>query len=132
MLSDSLSFSEWIAALDASFIRKSGNKTEGLGVFYNGCAGKAERGLEISLLSLINLTSNTAYALDVRQTIDEKGKTRIDLYTDQVKKLAQQLVEKGIKYLAVDAYYFKQKFVIPVMKNGLYVIGKLRNDADLR
>ena len=33
MLSDSLSFSEWIAALDASFIRKSGNKTEGLGVF---------------------------------------------------------------------------------------------------
>lgn len=42
------------------------------------------------------------------------------------------MVEKGIKYLAVDAYYFKQKFVIPVMKNGLYVIGKLRNDADLR
>lgn len=32
----------------------------------------------------------------------------------------------------MDAYYFKQKFVIPVMKNGLYVIGKLRNDADLR
>ena len=47
-------------------------------------------------------------------------------------KLAQQLVEKGIKYLTVDAYYFKQKFVIPVMKNGLYVIGKLKNDADLR
>ena len=60
MLSDSLS--------------SSGNKREGLGVFYNGCAGKAERGLEISLLSLINLTSNTAYALDARQTIDEKSK----------------------------------------------------------
>lgn len=88
-LSDSLSSSEWIAALDASFICKSGNKTEELGVFYNGCAGKAERGLEISLLSLINLTSNTAYALDARQTIDENGNTRIDLYTDQVTELAQ-------------------------------------------
>lgn len=41
-------------------LSSSGNKTEGLGVFYNGCAGKAERGLEISLWSLINLTSNTA------------------------------------------------------------------------
>ena len=60
MLSDSLS--------------SSGNKTEGLGVFHNGCAGKAERGLEISLLSLINLTPNTAYALDARQAIDEKSK----------------------------------------------------------
>ena len=78
---------EWIAALDASFIRKSGQKTDGLGMFYNGCAGKAERGLEISLLSLVNLSSNTAYALDARQTVDQKRKTRVDLYAGQVTSL---------------------------------------------
>jgi len=123
---------EWIAALDASFIRKSGQKTDGLGMFYNGCAGKAERGLEISLLSLVNLSSNTAYALDARQTVDQKRKTRVDLYAGQVTSLANQLTERGIKYLAADAYYFKQKFVTPVVQAGLHVVSKLRNDAFLR
>ena len=123
---------EWIAALDASFIRKSGKKTDGLGMFYNGCAGKAERGLEISLLSLVNLSSNTAYALDARQTVDQKRKTRVDLYAGQVTSLANQLTERGIKYLAADAYYFKQKFVTPVVQAGLHVVSKLRNDAFLR
>ena len=37
-----------IAAIDASFISKSGRKTEGLGWYYNGSAGEAQRGLEIS------------------------------------------------------------------------------------
>lgn len=84
-LSDSLSSTDdWIAALDASFVCKSGKKTEGLGMFYNGCAGKAEPGLEISLLSLVSLSSNTAYALDAQQTIDKDDKTRVDLYAEQV------------------------------------------------
>ena len=42
---------DFIAAIDASFISKSRNKTEGLGWFYNGAAGEAQRGLEISLIS---------------------------------------------------------------------------------
>lgn len=126
------STNEWIAALDASFVSKSGEKTEGLGMFYNSCAGRAERGLEISLLSLVNLSSNTAYTLDAQQTVDKKGKTRVDLYAEQVTKTAGQLIEKGIRYLAVDAYYFKQKFVAPVTATGLHIISKLRGDAYLR
>lgn len=133
ILSDALSSNtEWIAALDASFVGKCGKKTDGLGMFYNGCAGRSEKGLEISLLSLVNLSSNTAYALDAKQTLDEEGKTRVTLYVEQVVKLADQLIEKGIKYLAADAYYFKNKFVTPVMETGLHVISKLRNDAFLR
>lgn len=132
-LSDSLSSTnDWIAALDASFVCKSGKKTKGLGMFYNGCAGKAEPGLEISLLSLVNLSSNTAYALDAQQTIDEDDKTRVDLYAEQVVRLAGQLLEKGIKYLAADSYYFKQKFATLVVETGLHVVSKLRNDAFLR
>ena len=126
------STNEWIAALDASFVSKSGEKTEGLGMFYNGCAGRAEQGLEISLLSIVNLSSNTAYALDAQQTVDKKGKTRVDLYAEQVTKVAGQLIEKGIKYLAADAYYFKKKFVTPVTEAGLHIVSKLRDDAHLR
>ncbi|MCD9461277.1 hypothetical protein [Marinibactrum halimedae] len=46
---------ECIAAIDASFIQKSGKHTEGLGWFYNGCAGESQRGLETSLLCIVHL-----------------------------------------------------------------------------
>jgi hypothetical protein len=57
-----------MAALDASFVPKSGKRTPGLGWFFNGCAGRAERGLELSLVSVVDVTANTAYALSARQT----------------------------------------------------------------
>src|SRR5215211_4423653 len=44
-----------ISAQDASFIPKSGKQTFGLGHFFNGCAGRAERGLEISTLAVVDL-----------------------------------------------------------------------------
>jgi hypothetical protein len=48
-----------IAATDSSFVPKSGKHTEGLGKFYNGVPGKAEKGLEISTLAVVNVTENT-------------------------------------------------------------------------
>lgn len=132
MLSDVFSKgSELIAALDASFMTKSGKKTDGLGKFWRGCSARSEQGLELSLLSVIDLQSNTAYALDAKQTIDEEDKTRVDLYGEQVVKLAKNILELGITYLVVDAYYFKEKFVSAVVGTGLQIVGKLRNDADL-
>ncbi|MCO1337143.1 hypothetical protein MO867_22745, partial [Microbulbifer sp. OS29] len=53
---------ERIAAIDASFVSKSGHKTEGLGWYYNGSAGESQHGLEISMISITDLKSNTAYA----------------------------------------------------------------------
>ena len=55
-------------AQDASFIPKSGKATPGLGLFYNGCSQRMERGLELSLLAVVDLTQNTAYALHAQQT----------------------------------------------------------------
>jgi len=60
---------ELVAALDASFVKKSGRHTAGLGLFFNGCAGRVEKGLEWSLLSIVDVTANTAYALSAQQTI---------------------------------------------------------------
>ncbi len=71
--------SELIAALDASFMTKSGKNTDGLGMFWRGCTGKAERGLELSLLSVVDLQSNTAYPLDAQQTLDQKKRLYLRL-----------------------------------------------------
>jgi hypothetical protein len=47
---------EVISAQDASCIPKSGQRTFGLGHFCNGGAGRAERGLEISTLAVVDVT----------------------------------------------------------------------------
>jgi hypothetical protein len=59
---------EWVAAIDASFAPKSGRSSYGLDWFWNGSRGQAERGLELSLLALVDVTRNTAYTLSAYQT----------------------------------------------------------------
>jgi len=44
-----------IAVIDCSFLRKSGKHTEGKGYFYKGIAGKAEQGLEISVIPVVEI-----------------------------------------------------------------------------
>ena len=57
-----------IAVIDCSFLRKSGKKTDGKGYFYNGVAGKSEQGLEISVISIVEIESRLSYSLSVQQT----------------------------------------------------------------
>ena len=59
---------EWVAAIDASFAPKSGRSSYGLDWFWNGSRGQAERGLELSLLAVVDVTRNTAYTLSAYQT----------------------------------------------------------------
>ncbi len=56
-------------AMDASFIRKSGKETFGIDKFWNGCASRAEKGLEASIISLICEKQNASFAL----TVDLRG-----------------------------------------------------------
>ncbi|PKH02239.1 hypothetical protein CXF72_12640 [Psychromonas sp. MB-3u-54] len=90
---------ERIAAIDASFISKSGRKADGLGWYYNGSAEEAQRGLEISTICITYLNSNTAYAQDSRQIIDIEGATRVEHVVD----LAANLSQLNSRYLAADA-----------------------------
>jgi hypothetical protein len=136
---------ELVAALDASFVKKSGKRTAGLGFFFNGCAGRVEKGLELSLVSIVDVTANTAYALSAQQTmageepknVGNKGKgrqttaeTRIDDYVRQVKDI-RSLLPMKVQHLVVDGYYTRRKFVDGVCDLKLHVIGKLRKDAGL-
>ena len=123
---------EVIAAIDASFIKKSGKKTDGLSWFYNGTAGCMQKGLEISLLALVDIQTNTAYTLEAQQTLDQPDQTRVDSYAVQVLQHAQTLQQLGVQYLTADAYYSKGAFVSKVLDSGMHFIGKLRSDANLK
>lgn len=57
-----------VLAMDATFIGKSGKHTPGLGRFWNGSDGRAEKGLEVSLVAVVNVETKTGYALEARQT----------------------------------------------------------------
>ncbi len=57
-----------VATLDCSFINKSDDKTYGLGKYWNGKQGKAERGLEISTLAIVDVDYKTAYHVPTQQT----------------------------------------------------------------
>jgi hypothetical protein len=50
-----------VSAHDASFLPQSGKQTFGLGHYFNGCASRAERGLEMSTRAVVEVTRRGAY-----------------------------------------------------------------------
>jgi hypothetical protein len=123
---------EKIGAIDASFIRKSGKHTDGLAMFWSGCDGKSQKGLEMSLITIVDIDANTAYGLDAKQTIVQEGKTRADLYADHIENSFEELRKHGVTHIAADAYYTKNVFIDRLTDNGFHIVGKLRRDADLK
>lgn len=127
-----------IVAQDASFIAKSGKQTHGLDWFYNGCAGRAERGLEIHACAVVDLTRKGAYVAAVAQTPatpdlkkDDAAKTRLDFAIQQVQTMRPHL-PAGISYLAADGAFATRKYADAVVDAGLQLVTKLRNDANMR
>jgi hypothetical protein len=127
---------ELVSAHDASFLPKSGKQTFGLGHFFNGCASRAERGLEISTLAVVDVTRRCAFTLAVAQTPpgEEAPKaaqeeTRVDFYTQQLRAHRHRL-PPSITYHCVDGYYAKKKYIDAVVSLDLHAITKLRSDAD--
>lgn len=133
---------DMIAAFDQSFISKSGKKTWGRDYFWNGCAAKAEKGLELGLCAIIDVGKNIAYALSAEQTpmaekdqeeLSEKKDrlTRIDFYLEVIKKLRSKVL-KYTSYFVFDGYFAKKKFVDGIAEMDFHFIGKLRCDANLK
>jgi DDE superfamily endonuclease len=122
--------SELISAQDASFIPKSGKQTYGLGHFFNGCANRAERGLEISTLAVVDVTRRCAFTLAVAQTPpsrdeaaagQEEEETRIDFYKQQLREQRHRLPQ-SVKYHCVDGYFAKKKYMDQVVDLELHPI----------
>ena len=136
-----------IGVMDCTFIPKSGKKTYGLGYFYNSSQDKATKGLEISVLGVVDVTDNTAYSLsawqtppqtEIEQLVAEQPSaaaddeiSRVDFYAWHLRRDIQ-ILRQVVNYLVADGYYSKLKFVNAVLELGLQQIGKLRHDANLR
>lgn len=56
-----------VAAIDASLIPKSGKATYGLDRFWNGKASRAERGLEISMIAVVDVEQAIRACHQLRQ-----------------------------------------------------------------
>lgn len=122
---------KFIACSDASFIPKSGKETHGLAKFWSGTAQKAEKGLEISVLSLIGLEKGLNLCLSVEQTpADLSGESRLDFYLAQIEQNLPYLKDK-ISYWLGDGFYAKDKMWKKMEIWGLSAITKLRFDAAL-
>ena len=127
---------ELVSAHDASFLPKRGKQTFGLGHFFNGCASRAERGLEISTLAVVDVTRRCAFTLAVAQTPpgEEATKatqeeTRVDFSTQQL-PVHRHRLPPSVKYHGVDGYYAKKKSLDAVVRLDLHAITTLRSDAD--
>ena len=126
-----------IGALDCSYVPKSGKNSYGIDKFWSGQASRAKPGQEISLLSIVDLDYHSAYSLSVEQTpaASEIGKgeeNRIDFYLKQLETSQSRLRQQGIVHLATDGFYAKKRFIDGSRDLGFHLIGKLRDDANLR
>ena len=134
-----------ILAVDCSFISKSGKQTYGLDYFYNGSAAKADKGLEISAMAVVDVSNNIGYTLSVQQTpatqkppintesekTEQTEVTRINYYLEQL-EATRPYLPTALRYVVTDGFYSKFKWIQGVTDLGLEAIGKLRRDADLR
>ncbi|MGK5090531.1 transposase [Deltaproteobacteria bacterium TL4] len=126
-----------IGAIDCSYIPKSGKQSYGIDKFWSGQASCAKNGQEISLLSVIDIPYGTAYSLSVEQTpsasdIGKGNDNRIDFYLKQIEQNKETLKRLGIQHISADGFYTKTRFINGVLDSGFHLVGKLREDANLR
>lgn len=125
-------------------MEKSGRHTYGLDQFYNGKTQRPERGLELSVVAIVDLEHNTGYTLSAQQTKaglprsrssskpanGAKG-NRIDFYLGHL-AYCLTFFPTWIRYIVADGFYSKYKWVTGVVQLGFHAIGKLRCDANLK
>ncbi len=127
--------SRLLCVMDCSFLPKSGKATVGIDRYWSGCASRVERGLEVSVVGVVEVDTATAYALSAQQTLTHTELpteiTRLEQYLYHLEAVRPHLPPQ-VRYLAVDGAYAKAGFVAGTVQLGLQLISKLRCDADLR
>lgn len=125
----------FIGVVDCSFLPKSGSKTFGLDKFWSSCAGKAQRGLEVSLLACVNTTTKQCFALEASQTPphitqkEDKLYSRLSWYLEQLADCLPHL--PTLLYWVADGYYAKKEVFSLFVRQRRHLITRLRHDAAL-
>lgn len=127
--------SERVLAFDPTFIPKAGQHTFGRNRFWNGLKSRAEKGLEISSLAVVDLTRNQGLSLSLQQTLSTDqtptDETLIDQYVAHIRQV-QPFLLPCETYLCVDGGLTRKKLIDAVCDIDLHLIGKLRCDAHMR
>ena len=122
---------KYAIAFDPSYISKSGKKTPGLNYFWSGVAGKTKWGLEIGGIAAIDIDNHTAFHLEAVQTLpDDNFKTLTEWYVHALVSRKATLTKLS-NIIVADAYFSKNTFVAPICNEGMEVISRFRDDADL-
>lgn len=122
------------AAIDCTFLPKSGSKTWGLGKFHCGTTGRAQRGLEACVIGLLALEQHTAFTIAAEQTPAQfdNGDTRVDFYVRCLLGQQQGLLAHGVRHVVADGYFAKKKVFDALAQTELDAVTKLRSDTNLR
>ena len=125
----------WVLVVDASFILKSGHRTEGRGSFWNGCQGRAETGLELSCIALMSWGSHHVFPISVKQTRPKTDKTdRLTQYLTQLRAVFRAHRDWFRTYLCAvvaDGQHAKKMFMDTVADQGVAFVSKLSTRANL-
>lgn len=119
-------------AVDPSFLPKSGKKTPWIGKFWSGVAGEMKRGLEIFGVGVIDVDNHDCMTLGAIQTPDTKSLEGMDYnlvewYCQNLIILKERL-QKISRLIVADAFFSKETFVSPLLREGFHVISRLRNE----
>ena len=117
--------------IDATFLRKSGAQTEGLGYFHNGSSralNKLERGLEMSLIAVVHLEERSAYALSTHQSVEQSA---LKVAEEQLCLRSEDLQQLS-RHVVADGYYARAGLISTLIDEGFEIVTLLRRDAALR
>ena len=117
--------------IDATFLRKSGRHTQGIKSFHNGssrASNKIEKGLEMTLISGLNVEERSAYSISAHQSFN---KSSLYVAIEELPRRAAELQEIS-KYIVADGLYAKKSFIDAMTLKGFEVVTLLRYDAHLR
>lgn len=128
--------SEVIAAMDCSYISKAGKHTYGIDKYWSGVAKQVKIGLEISVISLIDVSNEQSWSLSVKQTPsglsskddEQEGNTRTDFYIKQLNECIEKI--PMVKYFVGDGFYAKKKFIKALQSKEKQLVSKLRPDSN--
>lgn len=129
-----------LGVFDCSFLPKSGTETYGIDRFFSSALGRAQRGLEVSILGVIATQSRRAFGLDATQppaglsTRESGPYSRVDFYLEQILDLAKRIWASDLRvtHWVGDGYYAKTKIMQGLRQAGYHLITRLRADANLR
>ncbi|CAM3853373.1 hypothetical protein DESA109040_22555 [Deinococcus saxicola] len=119
--------------MDASFVPKSGTKTDGVGQFWNGSQSRSEQGLELSSLAVMSWAGRHIFPVSVVQTQPRLDRAdRLKQYRDQLQSLLAQRhswLVRHLKAVVADGQYARVMFMNVVDGEGYAFVTKIQNNA---